>query len=186
VKSYDDSNTAPLISDQNLLTMNIQDDRLYRPKTRETRQVYEGFLAIVQKHMGDVSLEYLRGAADEVLSILKMDTMNDATKKVEIQVILDKMTDETFNQLVVMSQQLIDFDPEEIARAREKDFDFEMNFDPNAEEDEEEIMQVKGGEDEQEEGAASKNQMPESDEEEEAKHEEKVSKETLRFSDVDA
>ena len=68
--------------------------------------------------MGDVSLEYLRGATDEVLSILKMDTINDAMKRVEVQVILDRMADETFNQLMVMAQQLVDFDPEELARAR--------------------------------------------------------------------
>ena len=92
--------------------------------------------------MGDVSLEYLRGATDEVLSILKMDTINDAMKRVEVQVILDRMADETFNQLMVMAQQLVDFDPEEQARAREKDVDFEMNFDPNADEnqDEEDLL----------------------------------------------
>ena len=75
-------------------------------------------MALVQRHMGDVSLEYLRGATDEVLSILKMDTINDAMKRVEVQVILDRMADETFNQLMVMAQQLVDFDPEELARAR--------------------------------------------------------------------
>lgn len=99
-------------------------------------------MALVQRHMGDVSLEYLRGATDEVLSILKMDTINDAMKRVEVQVILDRMADETFNQLMVMAQQLVDFDPEEQARAREKDVDFEMNFDPNADEnqDEEDLL----------------------------------------------
>lgn len=67
--------------------------------------------------MGDVSLEILRGAADEVLAILKTDNLNEATKKVEIESILDKMADENYNQLVVLSQQLIDYDPEDEQRA---------------------------------------------------------------------
>ncbi len=34
--------------------------------------------------MGDVSLDILKGATDEVLSILKLDSLNDATKRVEV------------------------------------------------------------------------------------------------------
>ena len=47
--------------------------------------------------MGDVSLEELKGAADEVIAILKTDNLNEVQKKDEIEVIVDKMSSETFN-----------------------------------------------------------------------------------------
>lgn len=58
---------------------------------------------LVQKHMGDNSLEILRGATDEVIAILKTDNMNESMKKVEIESILDRMSDETYNQMVIMA-----------------------------------------------------------------------------------
>jgi pre-mRNA-splicing helicase BRR2 len=57
----------------NVLSVQIEEDLIYRPKSRETRAVYEQMLAIVQRHMGDNSLEVLKGALDEVLAILKAD-----------------------------------------------------------------------------------------------------------------
>lgn len=146
-------------SDQNLLNVEIQEDLVYRPKTKETRLVYEAFLSLVQRHMGDVSLEILRGAADEVFSILKMDSINDATKRVEIEVILDKMTDETFNQMMVMSQQLVDYDPEDEYRGAQREVEMEVNFEPEEEDEEEEaegIIEVKGVDEEEAEGEMGK------------------------------
>lgn len=72
---------------------------MYRPKTKETRTVYESILSIVQKHMGDVSLEVLRGATDEVLAILKTDniTGGDIERKREIEAIVDRLSQETYN-----------------------------------------------------------------------------------------
>ena len=87
--------------------------------------------------MGDVSLEILRGAADEVLAILKTDNLNEATKKVEIESILDKMADENYNQLVVLSQQLIDYDPEDEQRAAQREVEMEVNFEPDEDEEDE-------------------------------------------------
>lgn len=47
--------------------------------------------------MGDHSTEIIRGAGDEVLAILKTDSMTDHERKREIESIIDKMTEETFN-----------------------------------------------------------------------------------------
>jgi pre-mRNA-splicing helicase BRR2 len=43
----------------------------YRPRTRETRQTYEFILAFCQSCLGDIPQDVLRGAADEVIQILK-------------------------------------------------------------------------------------------------------------------
>jgi pre-mRNA-splicing helicase BRR2 len=78
---------------------------LYRPKTKETRLLYEQFLALVSRYLGDVSLPDLKSAADEVLAILKTEDggVTDALRKSEIEGILDHLSEETFNQMTVLA-----------------------------------------------------------------------------------
>lgn len=47
----------------------------YRPATRETRAAYEALLAVVQGQFGDQPADVLRGAAEEILAVLKNDHM---------------------------------------------------------------------------------------------------------------
>ena len=47
----------------------------YRPATKETRAAYETLLAMIQGQFGDQPADVLRGAADEVLAVLKNDHM---------------------------------------------------------------------------------------------------------------
>lgn len=47
----------------------------YRPRTRETRQNYEFILSFCQSLLGDIPQDVLRGAADEVIQILKDDDL---------------------------------------------------------------------------------------------------------------
>lgn len=75
---------------------------LYKPKTKETRLIYEQILALIQRHMGDLSTEDLKSATDEVLAVLKSDNYNDSQRKQDIEGIIDKLTDENFNALVVL------------------------------------------------------------------------------------
>lgn len=60
-------------------------------------------LAIVQKHMGDNSLEVLKGGLDEVLAILKSEGITDKDRKSEIESLLDRIDETEFHQLVVMA-----------------------------------------------------------------------------------
>jgi hypothetical protein len=59
-------------------------------------------LEIVQRHMGDHSLEVLKGALDEVLAILKADGIQDKERKIEIESLLDKLNDTDFHTLLVL------------------------------------------------------------------------------------
>jgi pre-mRNA-splicing helicase BRR2 len=43
----------------------------YRPKTKETRAAYEALLNTIHTQFGDQPADVLRGAADEVLAVLK-------------------------------------------------------------------------------------------------------------------
>lgn len=42
------------------------DARLYRPRTKETREAYEALLSVMQTSLGDQPQDILHGAADEV------------------------------------------------------------------------------------------------------------------------
>jgi|LauGreDrversion4_2_1035121.scaffolds.fasta_scaffold20958_1 pre-mRNA-splicing helicase BRR2 len=54
--------------------------------------------------MGDVSTSDLKSAADEVLALLKSEDLNDSERKREIEVIVDRLSDEAFNTLTVLGQ----------------------------------------------------------------------------------
>jgi len=86
----------------NILQVQIQEDLVYRPKTKETRLVYEQFLALVQRHVGDVSASDLKSATDEVLAILKTEELTDAERKREIEGVVDRLSEESFNALTVL------------------------------------------------------------------------------------
>ena len=45
----------------------------YRPRTHETRAAYEAILAFIREQFGDQPQDVLKGAADEVLAVLKDD-----------------------------------------------------------------------------------------------------------------
>ena len=101
--------------------------------------------------MGDVSTEVLRGAVDEVLAILKTENQNDSQKKSEIESILDRLTDETFNHLMVLGQQMVDYDPEDEYRGEQREEEIEVNVELDEEDEDDEgqdIVEVKGADDE--------------------------------------
>ena len=74
--------------------MQIEEDLIYRPKTRDTKAVYEQLLALVQNKMGDCSLEIIKGALDEILAIIKSETNSAAlSKKAEIESLVDQLSE---------------------------------------------------------------------------------------------
>ena len=64
---------------------------------------------IVQRHMGDYSLEVIKGALDEIIAILKAEGVKDSERKTEIEGIIDRLTETEFNSLTVLGQQLTDY-----------------------------------------------------------------------------
>jgi pre-mRNA-splicing helicase BRR2 len=57
----------------------------YRPRTAETRQVYELILEAVHSAIGDQAQHIVRSAADNVLEGLKTNSLKDFDKKKEIE-----------------------------------------------------------------------------------------------------
>ena len=75
--------------------MQIEEDLVYRPKTRETKDVYETMLNFVAKKMGDYPLQTIKGALDEIIAILKSEGggQTDSERKAEVESLMDKVTE---------------------------------------------------------------------------------------------
>lgn len=101
--------------------------------------------------MGDSPMDVIKGAADEILALLKTQNMNDSQRKLNIEAFIDKLTDEKFNDLTVLAQQLIDYDPEAEYRGEGEDIlEAHVEFDEDMDEDDEDPNEIGGDEDEDE------------------------------------
>ena len=67
---------------------------------------------LVKKHLGDSNIEVLKDAIDEILAVLKDDTLNDNQRKNEIDGLLgiEALSDDEFNTIQVLAQCLSDYD----------------------------------------------------------------------------
>lgn len=81
----------------------------YRPKTRETRAAYEELLRLTQVIIGDQPQDILKGAADEILSILKDDGLKDFVKQKEISKISANMTPDFYYKIVTIGKRITDY-----------------------------------------------------------------------------
>ncbi|KAJ3476926.1 hypothetical protein NLI96_g10818 [Meripilus lineatus] len=133
----------------------------YRPKTAETREVYELILSSVHQALGDQAQDVVRSAADTVLETLKNENMKDFDKKKEVEEILGSMSNENFSQLVNLSKKITDYGAEDEttvdpdSERKEAEIDDEMGvavvFDKEDEEEDEEGYEIGGGSDESDE-----------------------------------
>ena len=81
----------------------------YRPRTRESRIAYEELLTFISGHIGDQPQDVLRGAAEEVLAILKDDGMRDVDRQREVGKLLPRLGAEAYNRLVNLVRRINDF-----------------------------------------------------------------------------
>lgn len=89
----------------------------YRPRTAETRQVYELILSAVHTSMGGQAQDIVRSAADEVLETLKNENAKDFDKKRDIEELIGEISSEQFSQLINLSKKITDFNAEDEAMA---------------------------------------------------------------------
>jgi pre-mRNA-splicing helicase BRR2 len=134
----------------------------YRPRTAETREVYELILSSVHQLLGDQAHDVVRSAADIILETLKSEGMKDFDKKREAEKVLGPISNENFSQLVSLSKKITDYGAEDEAvvdpdmERKDAEIDEEMGvavvFDEEEEESEdEEGYEVKEDSDEEDE-----------------------------------
>ncbi|GJN87131.1 hypothetical protein Rhopal_000076-T1 [Rhodotorula paludigena] len=86
----------------------------YRPRTSETRAVYELMLSSVHSLLGDTPPAMVRSAADMILSYLKDDALRDLDKKREIDALLStSVPNDEFAQLVALGKKITDYGDED-------------------------------------------------------------------------
>jgi hypothetical protein len=59
----------------------------------------------VNRHLGDSNIEVLKDAIDEILAVLKDDTLRDSQRKIEIDGLLgiEALSDDEFNTIQVLA-----------------------------------------------------------------------------------
>ena len=135
----------------------------YRPRTAETRDVYELILSTVHFALGDQAQDVVRSAADTVLETLKSENMKDFDKKKDVEEVLGPVTGETFSQLINLSKKITDYGAEDETMAdpdmerKDAEIDDEVGvavvFDEEEQEsDEEEGYEIRDESDDDEEG----------------------------------
>ncbi|KAI8020830.1 DExH-box ATP-dependent RNA helicase DExH12 [Camellia lanceoleosa] len=85
------------------------DEGVYQPKTKETRAAYEAMLSVIQQQLGGQPLNIVSGAADEILSVLKNETVKNPDKKKEIEKLLNPIPNHIFDQLVSIGKLINDY-----------------------------------------------------------------------------
>eukprot|EP01114_Cavostelium_apophysatum_P007655 TRINITY_DN197_c0_g1_i4.p1 TRINITY_DN197_c0_g1~~TRINITY_DN197_c0_g1_i4.p1 ORF type:complete len:247 (+),score=96.11 TRINITY_DN197_c0_g1_i4:506-1246(+) len=110
----------------------------YKPKTKETRIAYEHLLNFVQSYLGDQPQDIIRGAAEEILAILKNDNMRAPDKKKDVEQLLATMTEARFTDLSDIGRSITDFTEETTETGNEETLDDEIGVAVVFDEDEEE------------------------------------------------
>ncbi|KAG5640834.1 hypothetical protein DXG03_006882 [Asterophora parasitica] len=147
----------------------------YRPRTAETREVYELILTSVHTALGDQAQEIVRSAADTVLETLKTENMKDFDKKKEIEEVLGTVASEHFSQLVSLAKKITDYNADDETMAdpdmerKDAEIDDEVGvavvFDEeDQEEEDEEGFEIKEDSDDEEDNEGVQ-EAPESGEE---------------------
>jgi pre-mRNA-splicing helicase BRR2 len=85
----------------------------YRPRTAETREVYELILSAVHTSLGDQAQDIVRSAADAVLEALKTEALKDFDKKREVESVLGVISGDQFAQLLSLSKKITDYNAED-------------------------------------------------------------------------
>ena len=86
----------------------------YKPRTPQTREVFNLITTIVARHLGDVPATVTRSAADAVLEYLKDEDLKDFDKKKEVDDILGaSMGSKEFNELVNLGKKITDYNAQD-------------------------------------------------------------------------
>lgn len=91
----------------------LTDDQAgYRPQHRDTQAAYEVLLTFVSEEMGDKPHDVLRSAADEVIAILKDESLRQKKKKKEIESLFRRtqaMSEDRFSRFVNIGTKITDY-----------------------------------------------------------------------------
>ncbi|KAL6175995.1 hypothetical protein ACLB2K_052631 [Fragaria x ananassa] len=127
------------------------EEGVYQPKTKETRAAYEAMLSVIQQQLGGQPLNIVSGAADEILAVLKNETLKNPEKKKEIEKLLNPIPTTVFDNLVQIGRLITDYQDRGDAggsavangdEALDDDVGVAVEFEENEEDDEESDLDI--------------------------------------------
>ena len=111
-KINNNNNKNELFFNNNFINFskNLSEDILYKPKTKDTQNVYDELLNLIQNYLKDQPSIFIESALDSVIAIVKT-TKNEDEKKKELNEILGKqINNDELNKLNVLCKDLVDYD----------------------------------------------------------------------------
>jgi pre-mRNA-splicing helicase BRR2 len=85
------------------------EEGVYHPKTKETRAAYEAMLSVIQQQLGGQPLNIVSAAADEILAVLKNESVRTQDKRKEIEKLLNPIPNSMFDQFVSIGKLITDY-----------------------------------------------------------------------------
>jgi pre-mRNA-splicing helicase BRR2 len=99
--------TKPTGKEADILEVDITEEPVYEPQTKESKAIYESILRIVTDNLGDKNDETLKDTANEVIALMKLDIKQDDKRK-ELSAIF-KVNDATFTRLMNLTKEIKDY-----------------------------------------------------------------------------
>ena len=135
----------------------------YKPKTRETKAVYETILDQLQKIIVDNSSSVLESCVDELLYLFKKENLIEQDRKrsvIELLGITDKNeAEQIYTKLFHLAKKITDYVEDEDEEDGEEDTDIPLVFDKEPSSDDEQyIVKEDSEDDEDDESKAETNQ----------------------------
>jgi len=153
----------------NVLNANV--DAAYRPQTRDTKQAYEVLLSLIQQEVGDKPHDVLQSTADELLAVMKNESMKLKDQRAELSGIFrlfggkKGFDDERFQRFINVTRKITDYSAimedlqgEEEKKAVDDEIEVPVIFDASDEEEDSGLDEVKE-EDMVEEGVEAENRF---------------------------
>ncbi|WVZ00956.1 hypothetical protein V8G54_027025 [Vigna mungo] len=147
--------------------LSASDDGVYQPKTKETRAAYEAMLSVIQHQLGGQPLSIVSAAADEILAVLKNDTLKNTDKKKDIEKLLNPIPNHVFDQLVSIGKLITDFqEAADVSNGNsamdgeeglDDDVGVAVEFEENEDDDEESDLDIVQDDEEEEEDGVEQN-----------------------------
>ncbi|KAJ1733400.1 Pre-mRNA splicing [Coemansia biformis] len=95
---------------ENIIAATEDMEGMYRPRTQETRRVWDLMLAQSRNYLGDQTPEVLLSAADEALAVLKDDSLREAAKKKQVESLFGSSVGEAeFSRFIQLARQITDY-----------------------------------------------------------------------------
>ncbi|CAN0927319.1 DExH-box ATP-dependent RNA helicase DExH12 [Linum grandiflorum] len=85
------------------------EEGVYQPKTKETRAAYEAMLDVIQRQLGGQPLSIVSAAADEILAVLKNESLKSTDKKKGIEKLLNPIPGSVFDEMVAIGSLIMDY-----------------------------------------------------------------------------